>query len=77
MKVKVIKLETSKCPRCYLREGVLENFMELCDRCCHILLDAKDDLVKLGRITQEEADNMVVGIKEGFNNQLAKYKVKE
>jgi hypothetical protein len=71
--IDVVRMLSPKCPRCYDRNGVEENFMGMCDRCCTICLDAADDYVELNILTQDESDRLVNGIKEARQLQLTKY----
>jgi hypothetical protein len=71
------RMQGNKCPRCYMYWGVKENFMELCDRCCTQLLDGADTLVEMGRLTVEERDILVNGIKEAQLPQVDRYRIKD
>lgn len=52
------------CPRCRNGHTVRGNFMDMCDFCCMQCLEAAEDLVVMKRLTQEEADQLVNGIRE-------------
>lgn len=73
IQVQIVPLLGPKCPRCYMKLGIEDNFMSLCDRCCDILLGAADELVELGRLSREESDNMVRDIKDAREAQIKKY----
>ena len=70
----VEKMPTLKCPRCYVYDGIDDNFMKICDRCCTQLLDGADTLVEMGRLSLEERETMVSGIKSAQLAQLEKYR---
>jgi len=51
------------CPRCRNGHTVRGNYRDMCDFCCLACLEAAEDLVVMKRLTQEEADELVNGIK--------------
>lgn len=74
MEVEVTKLETPKCPRCYDRNGIADNFMGMCDRCCKSCLEGAAQWVASGAITKEESEYLISSIKDAQKSQLEKYK---
>ncbi len=50
-----------KCPRCWHYHAVKENYDELCDRCCHVLVEAWPE------------HDAIPGIQESWERQRAKY----
>lgn len=72
--IKIERMAGERCPRCYNYEGVEDNFMQICDRCCKFLLDGADDLVDMGRLSIQERDMMVEGIKSAQLAQIQKYR---
>lgn len=52
------------CPRCRNGHTVRGNYRDMCDFCCIQCIEAAEDLVVMKRLTQEEADELVNGIKE-------------
>jgi len=58
------RAEGTKCPRCWNYHKVRKNFMDMCDRCQLACLEGAADWVANGQLTQEEADQLVAGIKE-------------
>jgi hypothetical protein len=48
--------------------------MQMCDRCCQECLNGADTLVEMGRISMEERDSMVNGIKSAQLAQVQKYR---
>lgn len=59
------------CPRCRNGHTVRGNFMDMCDFCCMQCLEAAEDLVVMKRLTHEEADQLVNGIREAQNKWKA------
>jgi len=75
--IKIERMPSPKCPRCYDRNGVEDNFMGMCGRCCKICLDAAEDFVVFKMLSQEEADRLVNGITEAYRKQKEKYEHKK
>lgn len=71
--IEIVPLLGPKCPRCYMKVGIEDNFMSMCDRCCDILVTNIDDYTLTGRLSLEEAQLILDGIKTSRLNQLEKY----
>lgn len=64
---KAYKEEHTICPRCRNGHTVRGNFMDMCDFCCIQCLEGAKNFVLMGSMTQEEANDLVAGIKESQN----------
>ena len=73
MNVEVKKMESPKCPRCYDRNGIEDNFMGMCDRCCWNCLEGAAQWVESGALTNEESEYLISSIKKAQKAQLEKY----
>ena len=62
--VKIERASGTKCPRCWNYHTVKGNFMGMCDRCQKACLEGAADWVARGQLTQEEANQLIAGIKE-------------
>ena len=60
-----------KCPRCRHFHPFVDNFDNLCDRCCKVLLEL------IGPIQGFDLDMAQTGIKEAYKIQSEKYTIKE
>jgi hypothetical protein len=75
--IKVTSLmDHPKCPRCWSRNGIPDNYQGMCDQCQRQVKAGIDDYVRIGNMTEEEGEALRTKILENERAQVEKYRRK-